>query len=178
MNGALIDVDARMINDTAYVAVRGFIETATDMKVTYYSASRTLNVDGNGLAMSLTDGSNVIYANGRTLFSMTPSVIMNNGRMYAPLRLIAKALGLDFISDEANGVTLSGEIKPLTNGSVYYDSDAVYWLSRIISAESAGEPLVGQLKRWHLLRFQIRSLIVRFPKIRTAFVLHAVLTKS
>ena len=145
LNGALIDVDARMINDTEYVAVRSFIETATDMKVTYYSATRTLSVDGSGLAMSLTDGSNVIYANGRTLFSMTPSVIMSNGRMYAPLRLIAKALGLDFVSDEANGVSLSGKITPLTHGSVYYDSDAVFWLSRIISAESRGEPLVGQI---------------------------------
>ena len=34
---------------------------------------------------------------------------------------------------------------PLASGDAVYDADALYWLSRIISAESRGEPLEGQI---------------------------------
>jgi len=33
----------------------------------------------------------------------------------------------------------------LQSGDSYYDADTLYWLSRIISAEARGEPLVGQI---------------------------------
>ena len=33
----------------------------------------------------------------------------------------------------------------LEHGDTFYDSDIVYWLSRIISAESRGEPFRGQI---------------------------------
>ena len=46
---------------------------------------------------------------------------------------------------DARTVQLSGTPVPLEAGSTYYDADEVYWLSRIISAESRGEPLIGQI---------------------------------
>jgi N-acetylmuramoyl-L-alanine amidase len=64
--------------------------------------------------------------------------------MYAPVSSISKALGISS-SYEGGTVSLSGELTPITHGSVYYREDAVYWLSRIISAESRGESLLGQI---------------------------------
>ena len=145
-NGTALKSDVRMMNGVPYVAVRSFIEETTNMTVTYRSAAKTLNVRGSGFEMDVIDGSNVIYANGRTLFSMTPSVVMTNGYMYAPLSNISKALGLSYSYNSlASSVSISGSIKPLTHGNTYYASDAVYWLSRIISAESRGESLLGQI---------------------------------
>ena len=146
LNGKALTSDVRMINGTPYVALRSFINETTNMTVTYKSQAKTLNIKGQGFEMDVIDGSNVIYANGRTLFSMSPSVIMTNGRMYAPLNLIAKALGFSFYRSTVTGTyVLSGSVKPLTHGNTYYASDAVYWLSRIISAESRGESLLGQI---------------------------------
>ena len=136
--------DVRMINGTPYVAVRSFFDEIGGMTVTYNSSSRVLNVKGAGFEMDVIDGSNVIYANGRTLFSMTPSALMSDGSMYAPISSVAKAIGLTY-SYDGGIASLRGTVKPITHGSVYYREDAVYWLSRIISAESRGESLLGQI---------------------------------
>lgn len=147
-----------MINGAPYVALRSFIDELGNMTVTYNSQIRTLNVKGAGLEMDVIDGGNVIYANGRMLFSMSPSVIMTNGRMYAPLKLIAKALGLSYYQSAATGAfMLSGSVKPLTHANSYYASDAVYWLSRIISAESRGESLLGQIAVGAVVMNRVKS---------------------
>ncbi len=156
-NGTRLSSDARMINGVPYVALRSFINEMTDMTVTYKSASRTFNVRGAGFEMDVIDGSNVIYANGRHLFSMTPSVVMSNDRMYAPLGNVAKALGLGYSFSSSSGVMLSGRVKPITHASAYYAEDAVYWLSRIISAESRGEPLLGQIAVGSVVMNRVKS---------------------
>ena len=158
LNGKRITSDVRMINGEPYVALRSFINETTNMTVTYKSQIRTLNVKGHDFEMDVIDGGNVIYANGRTLFSMSPSAIMTNGRMYAPLNLIAKSLGFSYYQSASTGAfILSGEVKPITHGSVYYDSDAVYWLSRIISAESRGESLLGQIAVGSVVMNRVKS---------------------
>lgn len=156
-NGARLSSDARMINGVPYVALRSFINETTDMTVTYKSAAKTLNIRGTGLDMDVIDGSNVIYANGRYLFSMTPSVIMTNGRMYAPLNNVAKALGFNYSFSSSAGAVLSGKVKPITHASSYYAEDAVYWLSRIISAESRGESLLGQIAVGSVVMNRVKS---------------------
>lgn len=145
LNGKSLSADTRMINGMPYVSLRSFINETTNMTVTYKSASKTLNIKGSGFEMDVIDGSNVVYANGRTFFAMSPSAVMTNGSMYAPLQSIAKALGFGYYLNTAGVATLTGSVKPLTHGSTYYPADAVYWLSRIISAESRGESLLGQI---------------------------------
>lgn len=142
-NGENTSIDARMINGEAYIAVRQLSELL-GYRVTYNSAQRTLNVRGAGLDMDVIDGSNVVWANGRVLFSMNPSVIMTNGRMYAPIASLAKAFGLSASLDNGS-LSVSGAISLIKSGSAFYAEDAVYWLSRIISAESRGESLLGQI---------------------------------
>ena len=142
-NGAILSVDARLINGEAYVAVRHLAEHL-GYRVTYRSAERTLNVRGSGLDMDVIDGGNVVWANGRVLFSMTPSVLMSNGRMYAPLASVSKAFGLGY-SLTGSGAELTGAPSPIKSGASFYREDAVYWLSRIINAESRGESLLGQI---------------------------------
>jgi len=156
-NGSALSSDVRMINGAPYVSLRSFINELTDMTVTYRSAAKTLNVRGTGFEMDVIDGGNVIYANGRTLFSMTPSVIMTNGSMYAPLANIAKALGLSYSYSNSGAVTLSGAVKPIKHASNYYAEDAVYWLSRIISAESRGESLLGQIAVGSVVMNRVKS---------------------
>ena len=95
--------------------------------------------------MSVADGSYIVYANERPILSNSPAVILSDGRMYVPVRSIAKALSLEVEWLPTRVVKLSGTVKPLAHADKFYAQDNLYWLSRIISAESQGEPLLGQI---------------------------------
>ena len=63
-----------------------------------------------------------------------------------PVRTLVQVYGLDLSWDaQTNTVFVSGDSKPLESGERYYDETTLYWLSRVISAESQGEPLTGQI---------------------------------
>ena len=154
--GKSLSVGALMINGTPYVEVQSYFSALTDMKVTYYSREKKVNVLGAGFEMDVMDGGNVIYANGRCLFSMTPSVIMSDGKMYAPISSIAKSVGMSY-SYSDGAVSLFGEVKPIIHASRFYREDEVYWLSRIISAESRGESLLGQISVGSVVMNRVKS---------------------
>ncbi len=157
-NGKTLYTDARIINGTVYVQTRAFIDMTTDMTVTYNSASRTLKISGSGLNMTVSDGAYAVYANDRILFANSPSVIMSTGRMYTPLSLIAKALGLEISANISNRTAkISGKVKPLESGKTFYRNDEVLWLARIISAESKGESLLGQLAVGAVILNRVKS---------------------
>ena len=154
----MLSVDARLINGVAYVSVRQLFNALGGFYVNYSSQTRTLNIRGKGLDMDIVDGSNVIWANGRTLFSLTPSTIMSNGAMYAPVTSIAKALSLTVKEAYSQGrVTLSGTVRAIVHSSQFYREDEVYWLSRIISSESKGEPLLGQIAVGNVVLNRVKS---------------------
>ena len=157
-NGKNIGNDSLIINGKVYVSLRSFINTITNMNVSYDSKRKTLYVNGQGLELSVSDGAYAVYANGRILFSMTPSAVMSNGRMYTPLSSVAKALGLSLSENvSASSATLKGSVRALQHGSSYYREDAVYWLSRIISAESQGESLIGQIAVGNIVMNRVLS---------------------
>ena len=144
MNGEYINESAYLINDTTYVPLR-IVATLVGGTVSFNSQTREARVVMAGLELVAQDGSYVIMANGRALLSKTPTRILSDGRMYVPVRSIAKALSLDVVWHSGRHVSLVGEPLPLMAASLYYREDELYWLSRIISAESAGEPLLGQI---------------------------------
>ncbi|MBQ8719990.1 MAG: cell wall hydrolase [Clostridia bacterium] len=149
---------ARLINEVTYVPLRDFTDAVTRATVTYYASTKTATVKATGLDVSATAGTNIVYANSRPLFSLTPTKIMSDGKMYVPVRTLVKAFGLSLTWDAAtSSVSVTGEYSPLTPASEYYNKDDVYWLSRIISAESAGEPLLGQIAVGNVVLNRVRS---------------------
>ena len=155
-NSASLGNIGRVINGVPYVAIRAFVEGIGAAKVTYSSASRTITLTGNGHNVSVSDGAYALYADGRVLFSASPSVILSDGRMYVPASVLARALSLSVLADSA-AVRMSGTARPITPGAKYYADDAVYWLSRIISAESKGESLIGQIAVGNVVLNRVRS---------------------
>ena len=155
-NSASLGNIGRVINGVPYVAIRAFVEGIGAAKVTYSSASRTITLTGNGHNVSVSDGAYALYADGRVLFSASPSVILSDGRMYVPASVLARALSLSVLAD-SGAVRMSGTARPITPGAKYYADDAVYWLSRIISAESKGESLIGQIAVGNVVLNRVRS---------------------
>ena len=111
-----------------------------------------------GLTMLVRDGGHVVYANGRALYTLTPAVVMSDGRMYLPIRTAARVMGVSVGWDnDTRSVSLEGEESYLLPAEQYYNKDSLYWLSRIISAESRGEPLLGQIAVGNVVLNRMRS---------------------
>ena len=126
------------------------------LSYSYNSKTGTSTVRGDGLEMTFTNGCYVSFANGRALFSTSPVVIMSDGRMYMPAEVFAKAVGYSVKSDSAK-LTLSGKYSPIISADRYYRSDEVFWLARIIHAESNGESLLGQIAVGNVVMNRVRS---------------------
>jgi len=146
-SGARLATDGRLISSTTYVPLRAFFAALLPAaKLTYKASTRTATLSGGGLTLEASDRSNILYANGRCLYTDMPIRILSDGVMYVPIRLLAKTLSLEVDwNASSRAVTLSGKVKPILSGDSFYDADAVYWLSRIISAEARGEPFIGQV---------------------------------
>lgn len=130
-------------DDTYYAPVRSIAELF-GLSYAYSSSTKTASISGRGLVLTVSNGCYVSYANGRALFSPLPAVIMGDGRLYAPLSTLAKAMSLNYRMRYGR-MELSGNFRAITAATSYYRSDEVLWLARIIHAEGQGEPLLGQI---------------------------------
>lgn len=150
--------DARLINSTTYVPIRFFCEMLTDCKVSWSASDRIATVSAKGLHITAAAGSRYICANGRYLYSSAPNVVLDDNRLYVPVRVIASAFGVDVEWNASlRSVSIKGEVKPILSGDIFYDKDEVYWLSRIISSESCGEPFIGQIAVGNVVLNRVRS---------------------
>jgi N-acetylmuramoyl-L-alanine amidase len=81
-----------------------------------------------------------------------------NESTYVPVRALSKALGATVTWDSTSKrVSLykgNGTILP---GDAYYNEDALYWLSRIIHAESSGEPIQGKIAVGNVILNRVKS---------------------
>ena len=145
--GERLKVDGRLVESTTYLPLRAFLEAyMPSASLTYNAKTRTATLSSGRLTLSATDGSHILYANGRCLYSNTPIKILSDGSMYIPIRALAKTLSLSvYWSETWRSVTLSGAATPLESGDSFYDAEDLHWLSRIISAEAQGEPFIGQV---------------------------------
>ena len=133
----------RLIEDTTYMPLRAMCEELDDCEIAWNDGIATVNSDT--VKIIVQQGSNYIAANDRILYH--DKMIRNlDGRIYVPIRSLAKAYSLTVEWDDLNkSVRLYGDPKGLKNGSEFYNSNDLYWLSRIIQAESGGEPLRGKI---------------------------------
>ena len=155
VGGKVLSVGSITVNGTDYIPSR-LAATALGLSYSYNSSTRSVTVKGSGLEFTFSDGCYVAYANGRALFSTTPCVIMSDGRMYIPKEMFAKATGLSASSSESS-VSFTGSYKPLVSADKFYRADEVFWLARIIHAESNGEPLLGQIAVGNVVLNRVKS---------------------
>lgn len=127
-----------------YVPFRDFYEKYEGSYVGWFPTDNAARAKSADLMVTAVSGQSYINANGRYLYYGKNLLI--NGKMYIPLRSAVKALNgsvvWDARSNTATAKTGSGGIK---SGSSYYDQTDLYWLSRIINAESKGESLYGKI---------------------------------
>jgi len=130
VNGrSLYEEELLLIDGSTYVPLEEFREVLGD-------SSRTqVNASGRTLAA----GDRRLYMNGG-------EAIRENGELYIPVRSAAALYDARVAWDgETRTAEVTADRSTIRPGSSVYGDDELYWLSRIISAESRGEPLEGKL---------------------------------
>ena len=155
-------VEYELRNGTTYVTVDSFVSmmdpqamVEEEYGVVAVSSARVgqvVDAEGNtasvvqeSLSMAVSIRVAYIIANGR-YFYVKDNLIMLNGRVAVPVRILAKVFNLDvgydgkvlLTSNQARGAY----VEP---GDSYYDGDTLYWLSHIINAESGNQSLAGKI---------------------------------
>lgn len=150
VNDCLIQTDAKpfLHKGITYVPIRFVSEALGADSVTWNSKSNTAVIVHEGDTITLARGQNNAYINGKYV-PMTSSVQLVNDRLFVPARFVAEALGctVDWVYDTYTvAITKPGATVPqelIADRS--YTDDEIYWLSKIIHAESQGEPMEGKI---------------------------------
>ena len=94
------------------------------------------------------EGAKYLVANDRYLY-VKNGLTSIDGELAAPVRVLAEIYNLDVgFDNETDCVYLTRQEDAdayLESGDTYYNGDTLYWLSRIIYAESGNQSLAGQI---------------------------------
>lgn len=94
----------------------------------------------NGVTLTARPGESALSVNGAKQSALAP-VYVRSGRTYVPVRALCQAMGWTAEWDSA----LGGAAVTTGTSAAGYTEEDLYWLSRVISAESRGESLEGQI---------------------------------
>ena len=151
-----------MMDPQAVVEEENGVATVSSAKVEEIvdDEGNTANVVQETLSMTVSIQVPYIVANGRYLYAKD-SLTMLNDRVAAPVRALAKVFNLDVSYDSearavllTHGQTLDAYIQP---GGSYYNGDTLYWLSRIIYAESGNQILDGKIAVGNVVMNRVNS---------------------
>ncbi|MBO5212150.1 MAG: cell wall hydrolase [Clostridia bacterium] len=149
--------NVQVTNNTTYVGIRKFAYAMDDdARVTYTSSNRTLTVETDNLKIVCKDKTNYINVNGRYFYYEQP-IYMKNGIMYAPILNLYKAFGANIKWTDYRGFDVTTGSGYVRSGDSFYKDDEVYWLARIIYAESGAEPLKGKIAVGNVILNRVRS---------------------
>jgi N-acetylmuramoyl-L-alanine amidase len=164
LNGnEIVSGKARLINGVTYVPLRAFCDEGApytysgSFKIWWDAKTSSAVVEGQGLYLIASQGKCYITVNGRCFYTVG-DIINFDGSIYVPVRPMAKALGFELYWDaekRAVGMTSTGE--RVKSADEVYSSDDLYWLSRIISAESGAEPFRGKIAVGNVVMNRVKS---------------------
>lgn len=152
--GQTVTSEALSIGGRAYISLRDFAR-GIGASYSYSSATKVATVKYGSARLTVSNGAYVMYMNeSRPIFSFSNSVVMSDGVMYSPVDSLVRAFGLKSVSGR-DGISLSGSVRPL--GKAPYSEDEIFWLARIIQAESLGESLLGKIGVGSVVMNRVKS---------------------
>lgn len=131
-----------------YVPLRYLLDALGGWEVRWDSEARAAVAVSGSARLTADPAENTVTVDGE---SLSGQVTVTDGRTYVPLRLVTEALGGTAEWDPYLGGAA------VTSAGAEYDAMDLYWLSRIISAESGGEPLRGQIAVGNVVLNRVES---------------------
>ena len=137
--------ECAIINSVTYVPLRKFVSLFDDCKISWNANTNTATVTTDSLLLVAQTGALYITANGHYYYTVE-KILNLGGTLYVPIRPLTRAFNATLKwnhSKRASEITSPKGTPAVAWAN--YNADEVYWLSRIISAESRGEPFRGQI---------------------------------
>ena len=132
----------------------------------YDRATHKVSTGAEGLSLQAQAGISYVTVNNRYLLNLK-GILIVEGRPFFPVELIEKIFGLQItVSPDMDRLDLNlDEAAILQGGENYYEetygSENLLWLSRLITAEAAGQPFVGMVGVGNVVLNRVAS--DRFP---------------
>lgn len=144
---------------TTYAPIRMLSDALNVDKLSWNESSKTVSIVQSGKTLSFTVGSSYATVNGKRV--NTGAVTQQiGGRTYAPVRFLCEQLGGKVSWNQTYyivQVTKSGITVPASLRFYDYTTDEIFWLARIIEAESSGEPLRGKIAVGNVIMNRVDS---------------------
>lgn len=139
VNGTSIGSDSVVRSGITYTPLVPLLDALGGWKTTWDSTTRSALTHTDMFTLRVPAGEDYVFADG-ILFGLNGECYVENGRTYVPLRALANLFGarVDFTDWDT-------PIIVTTDRAIPYTDEDLYWLSRVISAESQGESLYGQI---------------------------------
>lgn len=156
VDGEPLDGEAVLEGDSTYVPLAPLLEALGGWETSWDENTRSARADTGIFALTASIGENVALADGYA-YALSGDIVIRDDRTYVPLRSVANLLGaqVQFLDWSVPVEVSSGR------AAVPYSDEDLYWLSRAISAESRGEPLVGQIAVGNVVLNRVES--EKFP---------------
>lgn len=142
---SVLDGEAAIIDSVTYVPLRSFSELCGAESISWDARTRTATVKKYNMTAKISQDKDYIEASGR-YFYLSNDLKNINDRLFIPVRIASKLFSVDVDwNDQSRTVVLKSTSRSFVSGDSFYDKNDLYWLSRIISAESSGEPFRGKI---------------------------------
>lgn len=136
VDGARLAGTAHLESGVTYVPLRYLLDRLGGWEIAWDSQNARAVASSCTHRLAADPAANTVTVNGQ---AYSGKVYVENGQTYVPLRLVCNLLGGSAVWDPYLGGAA------VTSPGADHDAVDLYWLSRIISAESRGEPLTGQM---------------------------------
>lgn len=170
MNGASLYSNRDLLKSgVTYVPLRAFSDAVYDgFDITWNAGARTATVRDGDFVLRARVGDKFITVDGRKIYSSVPNLLVLN-RIHVPVRSLCTAMGLEVVWNSArrivtvngsygsdNGYLPPAEDQPESDAGAI-NSEDLFWLARIIHAESSGEPMAGKIAVGTVVMNRVKS---------------------
>ena len=148
------EIATQTVDQTVYVSYWPIVEALYPGAEAQW-ANGQAEVRAAGLELFIKPQTSYIVANGRYLY--VPGGVMCKGSsVLVPVRVLCRALGASVRWDSGT-VHITSGAGPITPGGQAYPQESLYWLSRIIYAESGNQPLAGKIAVGNVVLNRVNS---------------------
>lgn len=160
VDGAPADVKYTFYEGSTYVSVVEFSKLmAPEANITWTGDSVIVNTEK--LTLTAKVGVDYVVANGRYLYLEDGVEFYDNSAML-PVVLMAKAFDAQLVwNGETGTVNITRGSGALEPAEVFYKGEDLYWLSRIINAESGNQSMTGKIAVGNVIMNRVESRL--FP---------------
>ncbi|MBQ0010286.1 MAG: cell wall hydrolase [Ruminococcus sp.] len=158
IDGRQVAGSAVVRDGTLYVPLR-VVGRAWGGRTSWDEATQTATTVIGGVSISAKRNSFTVLANGRSYYH-DGCVEYINGEMNIPMATLYRIMNCPYFA-AANGVLYIDRGEQETAPATSYREEDLYWLSRIIEAESRGESMRGKIAVGSVVLNRVRS--AEFP---------------